>query len=146
LIPTVFGFAAVLLLLLLAVQVVFDLYARSVVSSAATGAVRSVTDFSTSRGYDLTSATPNGAEVDAEALAVDRAEAGLGGYARATAFTWLPAPPGEVELRVSFKLSGTSFSLATLPLLNTFTRTVRARVERIACPSGASCTIVPAGS
>jgi hypothetical protein len=142
----VFGFAAVLLLLLLAVQVVFDLYARSVVSSAATGAVRSVTDFSMSRAYDLTSTTPNGPEADAEAQAVDRAEAGLGGYARATAFTWLPAPPGEVELRVSFKLSGTSFSLATLPLLNTFTRTVRARVERIVCPSGASCTIVPAGS
>jgi hypothetical protein len=142
----VFGFAAVLLLLLLAVQVVFDLYARSVVSSAATGAVRSITDFSMSRTYDLTSTTPNGPEADAEAQAVDRAEAGLGGYAPATAFTWLPAPPGEVELRVSFKLSGTSFSLATLPLLNTFTRTVRARVERIVCPSGASCTIVPAGS
>jgi hypothetical protein len=142
LIPTVFGFAVVLLLLLLAVQVVFDLYARSVVTSSAVDAVRSVTDFSSSQAYDPTSATPNPSEVEAEARAVDRAEAGLGGYARATTFTWLPASAGEVELRVSFKVSGTSFSLASLPLLNSFTRTVRARVEQIVCSPGARCSLV----
>jgi len=145
LLPTLFGFAVVLVLLLFTVQVVFDLYARSVVTAAAVDAVRSVTAFSNSRGYAPSSSTPDAAEAGAEARAVDRARASLGGYARATTFTWLPAAPGEVALQVEFRLSGTPLRFVDLPLLNTFSRTIRGRIEQIVCPAGQGCSIITAG-
>jgi hypothetical protein len=117
-----------------------------VVTSAAVAAVRSVTSFSSSAGYQPSQADPDPAEVAAETRAVDAARASLGGYGRETTFAWMPAPAGEVELRVAFHLSGTSFGLVHLPLLNDFTRTVRARVEQIVCPPDNQCTVVEGGA
>jgi hypothetical protein len=127
LISTVFGFAAVLLMLLFAVQAIFDLYARSVVTTAAVRAARSAAAFP---------ATPRD-----EAIA--QAEASLGGYAGQVHFTWMPAPPGQLWLRADFDLAHSSFDLSrwALPFLNSFDRTVKVRVEQLVCPTG-GCTTV----
>jgi hypothetical protein len=121
----VFGFGAVLLILLFTVQVVFDLYARSVVSAAAVRAARSA------------AATP----ATAPDVAVGQAEASLGGYAREAQFSWEPAPPGQVWLRVRFDIRHSTFDLSrwALPFLNTFARTVKVRAEHVVCPV-TSCT------
>ena len=131
-----------LVLLVLTVQVIFVLYARSVVTAATVDAVRSVTAYSSAQTYDLTAAGPDPQELIAERTAVDRARTSLGGYRDTTTFTWLPSRPGEVALRVTFHLRGTSFGLIDLPLLDTFSRTVRARVEHIVCPVTAGCTVI----
>jgi Flp pilus assembly protein TadG len=130
----VFGFAVVMVLLLFAVQVIFDLYARSVVTSATVEAAHAVADYGTS-GSSMASA---------EAAAEAHAQSQLGGYARQAQFSWAsPPPPGEVELTASFEMGGSSFDLFRLPFLDHFSRTVRVRVERIQCPAGATCTTVP---
>lgn len=145
LIPTVAGFGVVLLLLLLATQVTFDLYARSAVTAASVDAARAVADERQSRAY--------GANPDAAMLAVrqaqDRAGRALGAYGRVTSFRWnlLPtsADPAEVELRAHFDLRGTRYSLLgplSLPGLNQFDRTVRVRVERLVCRPDRTCEAV----
>jgi hypothetical protein len=137
--PTLFGFLVILVLLLFAVQVTFDLYARSAVTSAAVDAVDRVTSYSAAAGGGPAMAL-------AEQDATTRAMQSLGGYARATTFTWSPDPPaGTVSLSVSFDAAKASDDLArglSLPLLNSFHRTVQARFEQIVCPPSQSCSVV----
>jgi hypothetical protein len=142
----------VVILALFATQVVFDLYARSAVTSAAVEAARSVAGFTSSHAYG---ATPTGGmdifERQAIAAAEARARAALGRYGDVTTFAWrfLPsdAAPTEVELRVRFDVNGSTFDLTrplALPGLNRFDRTVRVRVERIVCPTDAPCHVAAA--
>lgn len=142
LIPTLAGFAVVLVMILVVSQVAFDLYARSAVSSAAIDAARSVADDRSSAGF------PAG-ETAAIARAQQRAMAALGAYGHTTDFRWaiLPSPdrPETVSLRVRFDLRGSRYSLVgplALPGLNQFDRTVRVRIERIVCRPGDTCTSV----
>jgi len=142
LIPTVAGFTVVLILVLFATQVAFDLYARTAVTAAALDAARSV---ASSSGPTTGDAALQSAET--------RARGALGAYGVATSFRWdlLPSPAGpqEVHLTVSFDLTRSRYSLVgplTLPGLSHFSRTVRVRIERVTCPHGATCAVVaPAG-
>lgn len=142
LVPTLAGFAVVLVMILVVSQVAFDLYARSAVSSAAIDAARSVADDSSSANF------PAG-ETAAIARAQMRAVAALGAYGHTTDFRWaiLPSPdqPETVALRVHFDLRGSRYSLVgplVLPGLNQFDRTVRVRIERIVCRPGETCTSI----
>ena len=147
--PTFFGFVVVLVIVVFATQVVFDLYARSAVTSAAVGAARTVAGFASSQRYGTTlTGGLDPSEHEAIAAAEARARADLGRYGDVTSFTWrfLPSTgvPQQVELRVRFNLSGSSLDLArplALPGLNAFDRTVRVRIERITCPVGDGCRI-----
>lgn len=146
LIPTLFGFAVVLVILLFATQVVFDLYARSAVTSAAVEAARSVAGFASSEAYAAPGAAS--AEQRVVATAEARARAALGRWGGVTTFTWrfLPpdGPPTAVELEVRFDAGAAGFDLArplALPGLNRFDRTVRVRVEHITCPPSTPCAI-----
>jgi hypothetical protein len=149
LISTLFGFVVVIVLLLLVVQVSFDLYARSLVTATAVEAARSVAAYESSQSYPATpGAAVDGAEQEALSIAQSRASDELGGYAKVTRFTFDPSTlngsPPEVTLTVSFDISRSSFNLTgplALPLLNHFTRTVRVRVEHITCPAGLPCTV-----
>jgi hypothetical protein len=141
-----FGFAVVLVLALFVTQVVFDLYARSAVTSAAVEAARSVAGFASAEPY---TGTPSAAEQRAVSVAEGRARAALGRWGNVTSFTWrfLPpqAPPTVVELEVRFDAAASGFDLArplALPGLNRFDRTVRVRVERITCPPSTPCHIL----
>ena len=130
-----------------ATQVVFDLYARSAVTSAAVEAARSVAGFASGE-----SAAANGlaaTQQQAVAVAEARARASLGRWGDVTSFSWrfLPAdgPPTSVELEVRFDASAAGFDLTrplALPGLNRFDRTVRVRIERVTCASGATCHVV----
>jgi hypothetical protein len=152
LLPTLFGFVVIVVILLFATQVVFDLYARSAVTSAAVDAARSVAGFASSQRYGQDGAAGTGDPYQAEQQAIGaaegRARAALGRYGDVTSFTWsfLPsdAVPQVVELRVRFNLSGSSFDLArplALPGLDAFDRTVRVRVERVSCSVGGGCRL-----
>jgi hypothetical protein len=148
-VPTIFGFAVVVVIALFATQVVFDLYARSAVTSAAVEAARSVA------GYAAADAYANGsgaAEQQAVSVAETRAGAALGRWGDVTSFSWrfLPpgGPPAVVELEVRFDATAAGFNLArpmALPGLNRFARTVRVRVEHVTCPSGGQCHVVATG-
>ena len=154
LISTLFGFVVVIVLLLFAVQVSFDLYARSLVTATAVEAARSVAAYESARTYQ----TGPGADVDAAEQAAlssaqSRAAGELGGYGKVTRFTFDPSTLNssspEVTLTVSFDISRSSFNLTGplgLPLLSHFTRTVRVRVEHITCPPGLACTVAGDGS
>lgn len=150
LVPTIFGFAVVLVIALFATQVVFDLYARSAVTSAAVEAARAVAGFASSSSYAGGSSAD---EQRAVAVAENRARSALGRWGDVASFSWrfLPAdaPPDVVELEVRFDATAAGFNLAgpgALPGLNRFARTVRVRVEHITCPAGAACHVVaPAG-
>jgi len=137
----------VLVIALFATQVVFDLYARSAVTSAAVEAARSVAGFASGES-DAGNATVAGRQ-QVVAVAESRARAALGRWGGVTSFSWrfLPpdGPPTSVELDVRFDATAAGFNLAgplALPGLNRFDRTVRVRVERITCPSAAPCHIV----
>ncbi len=140
----------VLILLLFATQVVFDLYARSAVTSAAVEAARSVAGFASSQAYGPSvGGGPDPAEQNAISTAEARARAALGRFGTATTFTWRFLPPGgpasAVELDVRFDATATGLDLArplALPGLNRFDRTVRVRVEHVVCAAGAPCRIV----
>lgn len=88
LIASVVGVLVFLVLLLLAVQVLFDLYARSAVGSVAFDAARVVA------GSDA------GATVSAEADAERNARDDLGHYGQAASFTWA-VDADNVQLTVS---------------------------------------------
>lgn len=146
LIPTVAGFGVVLVMLLVVTQVTFDLYARSAVTSAALDAAREVADYQASASYPDDPA----AETAATARAQRRAASALGSYGAAVDFRWafIPAPdqPEVVALRVHFDLRRSRYNLTgplRLPGLNQFDRTVQARIERIVCPAGRSCSVGP---
>jgi len=154
LIPTLGGFTVVLALLLLATQVVFDLYARSAVNSAAVDAARSVAGYQASRAYP---SDPSGTALQtAVGRAESRARAALGSFGQVTAFRWafVPSADGgvaEVDVTVGFDLRGTHRSVVgalALPGLDRFERTVKVRVEHVTCPTGRSCRTIdppPAG-
>jgi hypothetical protein len=137
----------VLILLLFATQVVFDLYARSAVTSVAVEAARSVAGFAS--GESDTSNAVDAGRQHAVALAEGRARAALGRWGDVTSFSWrflpLDGPPTTVELEVRFDATAAGFALSrplALPGLNRFDRTIRVRVERITCPAGSPCHLV----
>ncbi len=144
------------MLILLASQVVFDLYARSAVSSAAVDAARSIAEaVRTADSQGLSGAPTEQAPTEQAAIEVarQRFESALGAYGSQTRFELSLTPdanaPDEVVLRVGFDLRGSRYSLVgplVLPGLNRFTRTVRVRVEHIVCPRGRTCTIISGGS
>jgi len=151
-VPTLGGFVVVLILLLFATQVAFDLYARSAVTAAAVDAAHAVADY---RGAVSGSGQPADTAADGEVVraAESRARYALGGYGRVTSFRWSLLPsaddPRDVVLTVRFDLRGTRYSLVrplSLPGLNQFQRTVRIRVDRPVCPAGATCTVVSASA
>jgi hypothetical protein len=112
------GVVAFLSFLLFAVQLAYDLYATSAVTSAAFDAVRVVA------GADA--ATDANARDEAE----DRARAVLGSYGERVTFTW---SVDDTVVRLRVQATNPSFLPAALrrPLhLDEVDRTVRARVER----------------
>jgi hypothetical protein len=138
-VPTLFGFAVILVLLLVAVQVSFDLYARSAVTGAAVDAARTVADFDPAAPFGSRSLA--GAEAEAEAHA--RAELGAFGHPGVTSFAWSTAG-GAVVLTVGFDITRSHYAVAgaLLPGLNRFHRTIRVRIEHFACPAS-GCSVVP---
>lgn len=112
-----FGFIVFLALLLFAVQVLFNLYATSVVTSVAYDAARKVAG---GRGGP-------GTEAQAEA----DARRSLGRYADRVTFTWGPPDGDVVQLRVRATSPSVLLPAVGGPVaFGTIDRTVRVRVER----------------
>jgi len=106
-----------LVLLMLATQVLFDLYARSTVTAVAYDAARVVA------GAD------SGA--DAVGVAESQARAGLGRYADGAAFTWT-VDREVVQLNVKVQNPSLLPPVFKHALgIDTVDRTVRVRVERV---------------
>ncbi len=119
LIPTVVGVAVLLLLLMLATQVVFDLFARSAVTAAAYDAARVVA------GSDASGSGTT------QALAEDQARHELGLYASGTSFSW-SVGPDQVELSVRAHNPSLLPTALTRPMgLDEVIKTVVVRRERI---------------
>lgn len=119
LIATVFGVTVFLVFLLVAVQVVFDLYARSSVTAVAYDAARRVA------GAD------GGATETAELRAEATARTTLGRYGQRVEFTW-SADDQQVSLAVHVRNPTLLPSLVSSQLgLDTIDRTVRVRREQI---------------
>jgi hypothetical protein len=135
-IGTVIGFAVFLVLLLVAVQVLFDLYARSALTAAAFDAARRVA------GYDLAT-LPTDQLTLAEADAESQARQSLGRYGRDVSFTWTLTPT-DVELRVRIVNSSVVPNQLAAPMgIDVIDRTVRVHAERLICPTNAPCTAQP---
>ena len=118
LISTVAGVFVFLVLLLLATQVLFDLYARSTVTAVAYDAARVVA------GAD--SGGPGAVDV-----AESEARAGLGRYADGAAFSW-QVDDDVVQLRVRVQNPSLLPPVFKRALgIDTVDRTVRVRVERV---------------
>jgi Flp pilus assembly protein TadG len=119
LVSTAAGLLVFLVLLLLAVQVTYDLYATSAVTAAAYDAARIVA------GADRVETT--GATGDAEA----GARRALGDYGSRAAFTWT-VTADAVRLRVVARNPGFLPVSLRQPLgLDEVDRTVQVRVERL---------------
>ena len=135
-IGTITGFAVFLVLLLVAVQVLFDLYARSAVTAAAFDAARRVA------GYDVATLPPDQlaqAELDAQA----QARQTLGRYGRDVSFTWTLTAT-DVKLRVQVtNPTVVPLGLARPMGIDTIDRTVRVHAERPVCLAGAPCRAGP---
>jgi hypothetical protein len=134
LIGSLAGFAAFIVLVLLAGQVLFDLYARSAVTAAAFDAARRVA------GFDIATLPPDQLS-QAEADAVTQARATLGRYGAAATFTWTLTPT-TVALRV--QMTNPSLVPAGFghPLgIDTIDRSVRVQAERLVCPVGDPCVV-----
>ncbi|HEX9531017.1 MAG TPA: hypothetical protein VF954_07755 [Acidimicrobiales bacterium] len=117
LIATVFGVAVFLLFLLLGVQVVFDLYARTTVTAAAYDAAHTVA------GADA------GATPAAQAEAEQRARDLLGSYGRRVRFRW-SLDPDTVALTVQVHNPSLLPAMVAGPLgIDTIDRTVVLRRE-----------------
>lgn len=117
LVSTWAGFLVFLTLLLLAVQVVYDLYATSAVTAAAFDAAR------------LVAGGQGGA--DSEGRAEEHARQVLGRYAERVHFDWAGSDAETVRLHVH--ADNPSFLLPDLAASLPFThvdRTIRVRVER----------------
>jgi hypothetical protein len=116
-ISSIFGLFTVLVLLLFAVQVVYDLYATSAVTAAAYDAARVVA------GADGGSVATTAAE--------ERARDALGRYGERLTFTW--SLDGDVvELHVVARNPGFLPASLRSPLgVDTVDRTVRVRAERL---------------
>ena len=111
------GFSVFLVMLLFAVQVIFNLYAASVVTSISYDAARRVA------GSD------GGADYIAEAEA--DARQALGRYERHVEFDWGATTDEEVVLRVHSENPSVLLPVLAGPLaFDTLDRTIRVRVER----------------
>jgi hypothetical protein len=116
-ISSVFGLLTVMTLLLVAVQVVYDLYATSAVTASAYDAARVVA------GADGGPAAVSTAE--------DAARRALGGYGHRVAFTWTVSGDA-VQLRVVARNPSFLPSALRAPLgVDVVDRTVRVRMERM---------------
>lgn len=114
---TVFGVAVFLVLLLVAVQVIFDLYARTSVSAVAFDAAHTVA------GADA------GGTPAAQARAEHRARAELGRFGERVVFTWT-VDADDVRLRVTVHNPSVVPRLVSEPLgLDSIDRTVVIRRE-----------------
>ncbi|HVX19399.1 MAG TPA: hypothetical protein VHA73_15340 [Acidimicrobiales bacterium] len=114
---TWFGLVVVLVLLLFAVQVMFDLYARSVVTATAYDAARRV------------AADHRGSFASAQATAETEARSALGRYGSRVRFHW--STDGEVvRLRVTVDNPRIGLAGVSSPLLvDHIDRTVTVRLE-----------------
>ncbi|MDQ1402568.1 MAG: hypothetical protein QOG03_884 [Actinomycetota bacterium] len=124
LIASTAGIMVFLVLLLLAVQVLFNLYATSAVTAAAYDAARIVA------GADVASGAPSleAARADAEA----GAQRTLGRYSSRTRFDWNVDDPDVVQLHVVAQNPGFLPIALRRPLgFDRVDRTVRVRVERV---------------
>jgi hypothetical protein len=132
LIGSLAGFVVFVVLLLVAVQVLFDLYARSAVTAAAFDAARRVA------GYDLVT-LPADQLAQAEAGAEAQARQTLGRYGSDVIFTWT-LTANEVELRVqTVNERLLPETMARSIGIDRIDRTVRVRAERLVCAPTASC-------
>ena len=139
LIGSLAGFLVFIVLLLVAVQVLFDLYARSAATAAAFDAARRVA------GYDLVT-LPAEQIAQAEAGAETQARQTLGRYGREVVFTWTVTAT-LVELRIqAVNQRVLPATLARSIGIDRIDRTVRVRAERLVCPSAAPCQSVPAAA
>ena len=111
------GFFVFLVMLLFAVQVLFNLYATSVVTAVSYDAARRVA------GSD------GGPEYVAEAE--DHARRALGRYAGRITFDWSASSPEEVVLRVQSDNPSVLLPVVAGPVaFDKLDRTIRIRVER----------------
>jgi Flp pilus assembly protein TadG len=116
---TWFGLLVVLVLFLFAVQVLFDLYARSVVTATAYDAARRV------------AAYHRGDVADAEAAAESHAKQLLGKYGQRVLFTWDPSDSDVIRLHVVVENPRLGFGPFNKAMgLDRIDRTVTVRVER----------------
>ena len=116
-ISTWIGFCVFLVLLLFAVQVLFNLYAASVVTSVSFDAARRVA------GSDGGPAS--------EAQAEDQARQELGRYAARVTFDWTATSDDEVVLHVQAHNPHVLLPVLAGPAaLDRLDRTIRVRVER----------------
>lgn len=118
LIATIAGVSVFLVLLLFCAQLLFNLYATSVVTAAASDAVRIV----------ARAGGEPGAQEVARATAEAHARELLGRYADRVGFEWTL---GEREVALHVTAENTNFLFGSLALdaMQTVDRTVRARVE-----------------
>ena len=134
LIGSLTGFVTFIVLLLLAVQVLFDLYARSAVTAAAFDAARRVAGFEVAT---LPADELAAAESDAEG----RARRTLGRYGGDARFTWTLTST-EVALRVRIVNPSLVPSGLGRPFgLDTIDRTVRVHAEHLICPTPSPCSV-----
>ena len=111
------GFSVFLVMLLFAVQVLFNLYAASVVTAVSYDAARRV------------AGSEGGPSQIAEAE--DQARQALGRYASRVTFDWSGTTAEEVVLRVQSDNPSVLLPLAAGPAaLDELDRTIRVRVER----------------
>lgn len=111
------GFSVFLVMLLFAVQVLFNLYAASVVTAVSYDAARRVAGSDGGPGY--------------VAEAEDQARQSLGRYARRVTFDWSASSPEEVVLRVQSDNPSVLLPVAAAPVaFDKLDRTIRIRVER----------------
>jgi hypothetical protein len=132
LIASAAGLLVFLLLMLLAVQVLFDLYARSAVTAAAFDAARRVA------GYEIATLPPEQlatAEADAEAQARNV----LGRYAAETTFRW-DVTATDVALRVMVRNRSVLPAALTRAMnIDTIDRTVQVHSETLICTASTPC-------
>jgi hypothetical protein len=118
-VPTVVAVAVFLVLLMLATQVLFDLFARSALTAAAFDAARVVA------GSDA-SGTPS-----AQLIAEEQARRELGSYGSRASFSW-SITADQVELSIHAHNSSLLPVLLSRPMgLDDITRTVLVRRERV---------------
>ena len=111
------GFLVFLVMLLFAVQVLFNLYAASVVTAVSYDAARRVAGSDGGPGF----------VADAE----EQARQALGRYAGRVTFDWSASSPEEVVLRVQSDNPSVLLPVAAGPLaFDRLDRTIRIRVER----------------
>ncbi|MHB8295030.1 MAG: hypothetical protein ACYDH5_10495 [Acidimicrobiales bacterium] len=143
LIATVSGVAVFIVLLLFAVQVAFDLYARSAVTAAALSAVTIASaagNGGNGGGGAGTGGGSSGGTAAAIAAGENRARSELGGYGKRVGFRW-EVSGSQVALTVTLRLPSMLPASITGALgLNVVRRTVEMplQVAPRAAPSGTS--------